>query len=86
MRFGATMAGGAAAAAWMIFIGLLGTSTRGYIWLTIFASLIATLAAVALAKFGDRGVAVGVAVVTGLGLAVAMSVALARWISTGWPL
>jgi len=80
------LAGGGTAAAWMIFIGLLGSSTRSYVWLTIFASLVATGAAFALARFGDRGVAVGVAVVTGLGLSVAMALTLQRWITTGWPL
>jgi len=80
------MAGGGAAAAWMLFIGLLGTSTQSYVWLTIVAALVAAGCALALARFGDRGVAVGVAIVTGLALSVAMAVTLQRWITTGWPL
>jgi hypothetical protein len=70
----------------MLFIGLLGTSTRSYVWLTIVASVVAWLCALALARFGDRGAAVGVAVVTGLGLTVAMGLTLQRWVTTGWPL
>lgn len=80
------MAGGGAAAVWMLLIGLLSTSTRGYILLSILGAGVAWLSALALARFGDRGVAVGVAVVAGLGLSVAMGLTLQRWVTVGWPL
>jgi hypothetical protein len=54
--------------------------------LTIGAAAVAGLIAAVLARTGDRGVAVGVALSTGFGLAVAMSVVVQRWIVTGWPL
>jgi hypothetical protein len=86
VRFGPVMAGAGAAAVWMLAVGTLSGSLRGYVWLTIIGAMIAWLCAVALARRGDRGVAVGVGVMTGLALAIAMAVTLVRWVSTGWPL
>ena len=74
------------AAGWLLLIGLLASSARMYAWLTIGASAVAGVVAGLLARAGDRGVAVGVAVSTGFGLAIAMSVVVQRWIVTGWPL
>ncbi len=79
-------AGAGVAVAWLTMIGVLGTSARGYLWLTIAGALVATGAAVGLARFGDRGVAAGVAIGTGIGLSVATAVLVERWVSTGWPL
>jgi len=39
-----------------------------------------------LARFGDRGVAVGVAISAGIGLGIAFVLVIARWVTTGWPL
>jgi hypothetical protein len=64
--------GGAAGAAWMLLFGLLMTgSARGYVWITLIAGFLAWGAAAILARFGDRGVAVGVAAASGLGVAIA---------------
>jgi hypothetical protein len=83
---GAIMAGGGATAVWALLIGVLSSSAREYILLSILGSLVPWFGAWALARFGDRGAAVGVAVVAGLVLAVAMGLTLQRWITAGWPL
>lgn len=87
MTAGAVVAGLGLATAWLLFFGLLGRALAGYAWWTIFAGLTAWLVAATLGRYGDRGVAVGVSIATGLGWAVmALSVAV-RWAGTGdWPL
>jgi hypothetical protein len=86
VRAAGVLGGSGAAAAWLLLFGLLATSARGYVWLTLFASGAAAGAAFVLARVGDRGVAVGVAITTGLGLGIAVAVAFQRWMTTGWPL
>jgi len=86
VRPSAVVIGAAVAAAWMLLVGLMASGTRGYFWLTVVASVLATGGAALLARFGDRGVAAGVAMATGLGLAVAGGLVAQRWIATGWPL
>jgi hypothetical protein len=86
VRTGPMLAGCAVAVAWLLLVALLAGNARWYAWLTIGASVLATVVAVLLARFGDRGVAVGVAIATGFGLAVAISVVVQRWIVSGWPL
>jgi hypothetical protein len=81
------MASGAAVTAvWLLLFGLLATSTRGYVWWTIVAGIASGLAALALGRFGDRGVATGVAITTGAGMAVAFAVTVYEWATLGWPL
>jgi hypothetical protein len=74
------------AGAWLLVFGVLATSAGGYVWLTVAASVVALACAVVLALWGDRGAAAGVALVTGLGLAVAAIVVIQRWATSGWPL
>ena len=74
------------AAAWLLAFGLLATSVGAYVWLTLVASLAASTCAVVLALRGDRGAAVGVALMTALGLAIATVVVIQRWATSGWPL
>ena len=80
------LVGAGISAGWLLLFGVLGTSARSYIWLTFAASAAAWIIALALARFGDRGVAVGVAISTGIGLAIAFALVIQRWITTGWPL
>jgi hypothetical protein len=68
----------------MLLFGLLGHSARSYGWWTIGAALAGGVAAAALARSGDRGVAAGVAMSTGVGLAIAMSVVVTRWLGGNW--
>ncbi|WDZ85801.1 hypothetical protein [Micromonospora cathayae] len=84
---GGVAVGGATATLWLIFFGLLGTDLRGYLWWTVVAGLAAWLGALALVRFGDRGVGTGVAIVTAGGWSIAAVVLGSRWVATGdWPL
>ncbi len=68
----------------MLLFGLLATTARGYVWLTFGAGVAAWLSAAVLSRFGDRGVAVGIAVSAAIGVAVAGIVVTVRWIGGNW--
>ncbi|HEY0699079.1 MAG TPA: hypothetical protein VGD43_14865 [Micromonospora sp.] len=87
VRPGALVAGAGATTAWLLFFGLLGRSLAGYVWRTVFAGGVAWLGALLLTRYGDRGVAAGVAMATAVGWSVASTVVAVRWFGTGdWPL
>jgi hypothetical protein len=72
---------------WFALFGSLGRDLAGYAWWTLTAAISAWVVAFVLAVLGDRGVATGVALVSGLGLATAAGFVTARWITTNdWPL
>lgn len=84
---GAVMAGVGAAVVWFALFGSLGRDLLSYAWWTVVASIVAWTVATVLALFGDRGVAVGVAVASGCGLSIAAGFVAVRWITTGdWPM
>jgi hypothetical protein len=64
-------AGIGAGALWMLLTAVQTGGARGYAWVTIVAGLLGWAVAVLLARFGDRGVAAGVAIACGTGVAVA---------------
>jgi hypothetical protein len=80
------LVGAAGTAAGLLLFGVLGSSARGYVWLTGMVAAAGWLIALVLARYGDRGVAVGVAITTGIGIAIAFGLVVARWVTTGWPL
>jgi len=85
VRSGAVAIGTGAGALWMLLFGLIDASTaRGYAWWTVAAGIAGWLAALVLARLGDRGVAVGVAVSTALGVAIAGSVVFAHFVTGHW--
>jgi hypothetical protein len=86
VRVGAALAGAAVAAGWLLLVGLLAQTARGYFWLTTTAAIVATLVALVLVRYGDRGVAAGVAISTGVGLSAAAGLVVYEWVTTGWPL
>jgi hypothetical protein len=87
IRAGAVLAGFGAAAVWLALFGALARDLAAYAWWTIVAAVVAWIVAAVLSFLGDRGVAVGVALASGVGLAIAMAFVGARWISTqDWPL
>jgi len=86
VRLGAVLAGAGATAAWLLLVGVLATTIRSYVWLTLAAVGAAWAVAVLLLRFGDRGVATGVGIATSFGASVAMGVVLVRWVTVGWPL
>jgi hypothetical protein len=84
VRSGAVAAGAGSAALWMLLFGLLATTARSYAWLSFGAGIAAWLAALVLARLGDRGVAVGAAVSTAVGVAIAGIVVTAQWSAGHW--
>ena len=84
MRFPALAIGAGSGALWILLFGLLGTTARGYLWLTFGSGAAAWLSALVLARFGDRGVAVGIALTTAIGVAIAGIVVVARWAGGQW--
>jgi hypothetical protein len=84
VRLTAVFLGVAAGALWMMLFGLVATNARGYVWATIAAGALAWLVALVLARLGDRGVAVGVAFATSLGLAIAALLVIVRWVGGDW--
>jgi hypothetical protein len=83
-RFGPIMAGAGVAGLWLLLFGLLATTARGYAWLTFGSGAVAWLAALVLARFGDRGVAIGVAISAAVGVAIAGIVVTAAWSQGHW--
>lgn len=86
VRLGPVAFGLGAGALWMLLFGLLAESVRSYGWLTMIAGIAAWLAALLLARYGDRGVALGVAVATAFGWSIGAIVVAAVWGVSGWPL
>ncbi|MER5457927.1 hypothetical protein ABT008_24445 [Micromonospora sp. NPDC002389] len=85
---GAGVASGAVGAlAWLGLFALLGRSLAGYAWWTLLAGGVAWLAALVLVRFGDRGAAAGIAIVTAGGWSIATVAVVTRWAASGdWPL
>jgi hypothetical protein len=79
---GAVVSGLAAGALWLILFGSLGRDLASYAWWTIAAAVSAWLVALVLTLVGDRGVALGAACASGLGLSIALGFVAARWIDT----
>ncbi len=80
----AVAAGTGAGLLWILLAGVLAHSARGYVWATVLAGVIGAAVSMVLARFGDRGVAVGVALASGFGVAIAMTVVIARWLAGQW--
>lgn len=88
VRAGGVLAGLAGGAAWLLLFTRLGSgSLASYVWWAVAAGGVAWLVAFGLARYGDRGVAVGVALATGAGWTVAGGAVTLSWVITGdWPL
>jgi hypothetical protein len=87
VRSGPLLAGLAAAVLWFALFGSLGRDLLTYAWWTIVAAITAWIVSAVLAVLGDRGVAVGVATASSLGLSIAAAFVTHRWITTeDWPL
>jgi len=81
------LAGMGATLIWLALFGSLAHDLFSYAWWTVAAAVSAWIVAAVLALLGDRGVAVGVALVAGLGLSVAGGFVAFRWItSNDWPM
>jgi hypothetical protein len=81
------LAGLGAGLVWFALFGSIGRDLAGYAWWTITGAISAWAVAGLLALLGDRGVAAGVALASGVGLSIATAVVATRWITTSdWPL
>jgi hypothetical protein len=69
---------------WMALLGVLGTSARSYLWWTVAAGVLGWAAALLLARLGDRGVAVGVALACAIGVAIGFVVVTLHWATDGY--
>jgi hypothetical protein len=85
-RPGFVLLGAGAGALWMLLFGLLAHTARGYVWWALAAGAGAWIAAFVLARIGDRGVAAGVAMASGVGVAIAISVVLVNGLHGHWVL
>lgn len=87
VRAAPLLSGMAAGITWLALFGFLAADLYGYAWWSILAATVAWGVAVVLTLLGDRGVATGIAITTGIGLSVAMGFVTYRWIATiDWPL
>jgi hypothetical protein len=81
------LAGVGATMLWFTLFGSIGRDLLSYAWWTIAAAISAWAVAGVLTLLGDRGVAVGVALTSAVGLSIATAVVATRWITTSdWPL
>ncbi len=72
---------------WLALFGSIARDLAGYAWWTVAAAVSAWLVALVLSVLGDRGVAIGVAMISGIGLSVAMGLVAVRWVTTNdWPM
>jgi hypothetical protein len=87
IKAGPLLAGLGATTLWLGLFGALARSLAAYAWWTIVAAVTAWIVAAVLTALGDRGVATGVALASGVGLSIAMAFVAGRWIHTyDWPL
>ncbi|MEU4239019.1 hypothetical protein [Actinoplanes sp. NPDC026619] len=81
------MAGLGSTLLWFGLFGGLAHGLAAYVWWTIVAAITAWIVALVLTLLGDRGVAVGIALASGVGLSIAMAFVAHEWITTyNWPL
>jgi hypothetical protein len=73
----------AAGTGWILLVAALGGAPRAHAWWTVGASTAAWAAALALARYGNRGVAVGVALAGGAGWTAVVSLVALYWMATG---
>ena len=83
VRAGAVLCGASAACVWLLAFGLLSVTLRGYLSWTLLAGAVAWLAAIVLARSGDRGVAVGIGAAVGVAWSVGVLAVLTEWIRLG---
>jgi len=87
VRLTGVFAGLAGAAVWLAGFGALAGNLREYAWWTLSAGGTAWLAALALSRHGDRGVATGVALALTIGWSGTALAVVVTWVRTGtWPL
>src|SRR5687768_4669031 len=61
------LAGLIGAGVWLLAFGQIASDLAGYAWWTVVAGISGWMASIVLARFGDRGVAVGIALAVAIG-------------------
>jgi hypothetical protein len=84
IRSGAVWSGIGATVLWFLMFGLVSWTAQVYVWSTVLAAALALGTAAVLARYGDRGVAVGAAATAGAGLAIPGIVVLVDAINGHW--
>jgi hypothetical protein len=83
-RAGSVLIGAGAGALWMVLFGFIGHTAQQYAWWSIGAGIAAWIVSLVLARIGDRGVAAGAALTSGVGVAIAFSVVMTHWVAGHW--
>lgn len=87
VRSRAVLLGLAAGAGWLLLFALLGSDLPSRVWWVVGAGAAAWSVAFWLARYGDRGAAVGVALAIGAGWTVVGGSVVVSWAANGdWPL
>ena len=68
----------------MLLFAVLASTARGYAWASIVAAVLAWLVGGVLMRYGDRGVATGVALAAGTGLSIAGIVVVVHLAQGHW--
>jgi hypothetical protein len=84
IRAAAVWAGIGVTSVWFLFFALLAWSVRTYAWSTFAAGAVAGLAAAVLNRYGDRGVALGIAVTSAVGVGIAGMLVGVRYLAGDW--
>lgn len=87
VRLTGVLAGLSATAVWLAGFGALAATLREYAWWMLASGCTAVLAALALLRHGDRGVATGVALALTIGWSGTALALIITWVRTGaWPM
>ncbi|MGA8117543.1 MAG: hypothetical protein WCA46_28225 [Actinocatenispora sp.] len=84
VRSGAVWAGLGCAALWFVMFAAVSWNLRAYVWGAVIAGVLALVTSLVLARYGDRGVAVGIAGATGVGLGIAGVIVLSSALNGHW--
>jgi hypothetical protein len=84
VRLAQVSLGALAGALWMTLFGLLAGTARAYAWWSISAGILGWLTALALGRYGLRGIAVGASITVGAALAIVGVVVMQRWLGGHW--
>lgn len=86
MRTTPVVVGAGLSTVWQFLLTGFADSVRDLFWRLVIAVLVALGVALVLARFGNRGAAVGVSGAAAVGGCIAAILVTVRWVTVGWPL
>ncbi|MBB5871172.1 hypothetical protein F4553_004551 [Allocatelliglobosispora scoriae] len=87
VRSWAILAGLVGGGVWLLAFGQIAGDLAGYAWWTLVGGLLAWVAAIVLARFGDRGAAAGISLAVAIGWSTTAVAIVATWANSGdWPM